>query len=57
VRVRLSSLTPRVKTFAPMALTVAAVMTAATGASAVTAHWHAAPTATGKSAASAVAAP
>src|SRR4051794_11222389 len=57
VRVRLSSLTPRLKAFAPMALTAAAVMTAATGASAVTVRLHAAPTATGKAALSTVAAP
>ena len=42
---RLSSLHPRLKAVAPMALTAAAVMTAATGASAVTVRLHAAPTA------------
>jgi peptidoglycan DL-endopeptidase CwlO len=54
---RLSSLTPRLKAFAPMAMTAAAVMTAATGASAVTVRWHAAPVSVGKSTISAPVAP
>src|SRR5690242_7683117 len=40
VRKRLSSLAPRLKSVAPVAITTAAVMTAATGASAVTARLH-----------------
>src|SRR3954465_767719 len=48
VRVRLSSLLPRLKAVAPLALTTAAVMTAATGASAVTVRSHSAPAVSGK---------
>jgi peptidoglycan DL-endopeptidase CwlO len=45
VRLRLASLVPRLKTIAPLAITTAAVMTAATGASAVTVRLHAPATA------------
>jgi cell wall-associated NlpC family hydrolase len=41
VRLRLASLAPRLKAVAPLAITTAAVMTAATGASAVTVRLHA----------------
>jgi hypothetical protein len=57
VRVRLSSLLPRLKAVAPLALTTAAVMTAATGASAVTVRSHSAPAVSAKPAISAAAAP
>ena len=57
MHVRLSSLAPRLKTLAPLAITTAAVMTAATGASAVTVRWHASPAAAHKPAAAAAAAP